>query len=178
MNANNIKERYSLPSNPSEAMMQLAKVLKTPFHKLVGNKEKIVLTMSGVILYRHLNRLDKLLVMKMIHELSHPPLRNELIIKCLDPLINPPWAEWSLTNSELKAVLSFHNQLNRWSSILGANPGAYGIGGSVWSIAKQGASTGNVAVLLASIVLIGIHEFSYSETQKYANELERRKVLN
>lgn len=178
MNTNKVNLRYSLPNNATEAMKKLAKLLKVPTHKLIGDKEKIVVTMSGVILYRHLNRLDRMSVMKMIQGLSHPQLQNELRVKCLDPLINPQWAEWSLTNEELKEVLDFHNQLNRWSSLLGANPGAYGVGGSIWSIAKQGASTGNVAVLMASLILIGVHEFSFNETQKYSNELERRKVLN
>mgnify|MGYP006999714719 CR=1 FL=1 len=170
--------RYSLPKNSSEAMRKLAEILKVPTHKLIGDKDQIVMTMSGVILYRQLNRLDKMSVMRMIQDLSYPQLQNELRVKCLDSVVKPQWAEWSLTNEELKEVLDFHNQLNRWSSLLGANPGAYGVGGSVWSIAKQGASTGNVTVLIASLILIGAHEFSYSETQKYSNELERRKVLN
>lgn len=178
MNKQKVNLRYSLPNNVAEAMKDLAIILKVPTHKLVGNKEKIVVAMSGVIIYRHLNRLDKMSVMQMIQDLSHPQLQNELRIKCLEPLINPQWAEWSLTNEELKEVLDFHNGLNRWSSLLGANPGAYGVGGSVWSIAKQGASTGNIAVLIASLMLIGLHEFSYNETQKYNGELERRKVLN
>jgi hypothetical protein len=178
MSTNEVKSRYSLPNNATEALKSLAEVLKIPTHKLIGDKERIVITMSGVILYRHLNRRDKMSVMQMIQDLSHPPLQNELRVKCLDSIVNPKWAEWSLTNEELKEVLDFHNEFNRWSSLLGANPGAYGVGGSVWSIAKTGASKGNVVVLIASLMLIGVHEFSFKETQKYSNELERRKVLN
>jgi len=178
MNTKQVNLRYSLPNNSNEAIKYLANILKIPSHKLVGDNDKIVIAMSGAILYRHLNRLDKMSVMKMIQNLSHPQLQNELRVKCLDPFVNPQWAEWSLTNEELKEVLDFHNQLNRWSSLLGANPGAYGVGGSVWSIVKQGASTGNKTVLIASLILMGIHEFSYNETQKYSNELERRKIIN
>ncbi|MBH0059477.1 hypothetical protein I6F65_21330 [Pseudoalteromonas sp. SWXJZ94C] len=159
-------------------MRKLAEILAVPTHKLVGDEDQIVMTMSGVILYRHLNRLDKISVMGMIQDLSYPQLRNELRVKCLDSLVNPQWAEWSLTNEELKEALDFHNQLNRWSSLLGGNPGVYGVAGSVWIIIKQGASTKNVTVLVASVILFGVHEFSYSELQKYSNELERRKVLN
>lgn len=174
----NINVRYDLPRSKTEAVKKLAVILKVPSHKLIGDESEIVTAMAGTILYRHLERLDKMSVMQKIQTLSHPQLLTELKIKCLDSLVNPQWAEWSLTNNELKELLDFHNQLNRWSSLLGANPGAYGVGGSAWSIIKQGASTGNTIVLIASIMLIGLHEFSYSETQKYSAELERRKVIN
>ena len=82
-----------------------------------------------------------------------------------------------MVNEELQSAVDFHNDINRISSVIRGNPGAYGIGGAAWSIIKQGASTGNIAVLAASIALIGIHEFSYSETQKYSAELDRRKTL-
>ncbi|WP_018694161.1 hypothetical protein [Algicola sagamiensis] len=178
MNKISVSVRYSLPKNKKEAMNQLAKILKVPTHKLNGDEEKIVIAMSGTILYRHLDRLNKMSVIQKIQDLSDLDLAVDLRIKCLDSLVKPQWAEWSLTNDELKEVLDFHNQLNRWSSILGANPGAYGVGGAAWDIVKNGASTGNIGVLIASIVIIGVHEFSYNETQKYSNELERRKVLN
>ncbi len=37
--------------------------------------------------------------------------------------------------------------------------------------------TGNVVVLICSIALMGIHEFSYRETQKYSNELAAREEV-
>jgi len=169
---------YDLPKNPNDAVQKLAHILKIPTYKLIGDPNKIVTAMAGTILYRHLSRLDKMSAMKQIKNLDHPQLQSELSIKCLDVMVNPQWAEWSLSNSELIEILNFHNQLNRWSSVLGANPGAYGVGGASWSIIKQGSSTGNIAVLIASIILIGLHEFSYNETQKYSTELERRKVFN
>jgi len=73
--------------------------------------------------------------------------------------------------------LGFHNELNRLSSLVGGNPGGYGIGASVWSLIKQGKSTKNIAVLVTSLVIMGLHEFSYSETKKYSTELERRKGI-
>ena len=84
MNKNKVSLRYSLPNNATEAMKKLVQVLKVPSHKLVGENDKIVLAMSGVILYRHLDRLDKMSVMKMIEALSYPQLVNELRVKCLD----------------------------------------------------------------------------------------------
>jgi len=166
---------YKLPSNEADAVKSLAKILNIPQHLVQGDPVKVSQAMSGTIMYRQLGRNARQQAMAIIHSLSNGPLKSCLITRCTDVLVNPQWGEWSLTTEELTEILKFHNDFNRWSSILGANPGAYGAGGAAWSIIKQGASSGNVAVLIASIALVGIHEFSYSEMQKYTAELERRK---
>lgn len=165
---------YNLPKNEKDALNYLAKILNVPVHHMKGDSLKISRAMSGTLMYRQLDRFKRREVMQSIHELQNGHLKSILIMRCTDVLVNPQWGEWSLTKEELNKLLSFHNDLNRWSSLLGANPGAYGIGGSAWSIIKQGVSTGNVVVLICSIALMGIHEFSYRETQKYSNELGRR----
>lgn len=138
MNLSHVEARYSLPKRKSDAVKVLSSILEIPTHKLTGNQEAILIAMAGTIMYRHLNRLDKIAVMKSIESLSNPYLQEDLRGKCVLPTANPKWAAWSLTTSELEDVLKFHDQFNRWSSVLGANPGAYGVSGSVWSIAKQG----------------------------------------
>ncbi|MBV1870956.1 MAG: hypothetical protein KUG83_00260 [Gammaproteobacteria bacterium] len=159
-------------------MIELAKVLDLPKSSLHGNPDLIVASMAGTILYRHLNRLDRVNVIQTIKMLASFELQSELISRCLDVLINPQWGEWSLKNNELNSIVEFHDDLNRWSGVMGGNPGAYGVAGASWSIIKQGAFTGNMAVLAASVILVGIHEFSYQETQRYTKEIERRKTLN
>ncbi|TOB32477.1 hypothetical protein CGK08_22095, partial [Vibrio parahaemolyticus] len=159
--------------NQADALKSLAKILNIPLHLVQGDPVKVSQAMSGTIMYRQLDRNARQQVMAIIHGLSSGPLKSCLITRCTDVLVNPQWGEWSLTTEELTEILKFHNDFNRWSSILGANPGAYGAGGAAWSIIKQGASSGNIAVLIASIALVGIHEFSYSEMQKYTAELER-----
>ncbi|MCJ8350953.1 hypothetical protein [Moritella sp.] len=177
MTQDNISLRYALPSNNIDAMKKLAVILNIMPHKLVGDENEIVTAMIGCILYRHLDRFDQMSVMKKVIGLSHGPLKSVLQVKCLDSKVNPQWAEWSLTNEELTEILGFHNELNRLSSLVGGNPGGYGIGASVWSLIKQGKSTKNIAVLVTSLVIMGLHEFSYSETKKYSAELERRKGI-
>ncbi len=95
-----------------------------------GDSLKISKAMSGTLMYRQLDRLKRREVMQSIHELQNGHLKSILIMRCTDVLVNPQWWEWTLTKEELNKLLSFHNDLNRWSSLLGANPGAYGIGGS------------------------------------------------
>lgn len=151
------------------------KILNIPQHLVQGDPVKVSQAMSGTIMYRQLDRIARQQAMAIVHSLSRGPLKSCLITRCTDVLVNPQWGEWSLTTEELTEILIFHNDFNRWSSILGANPGAYGAGGPAWSIIKQGVSSGNIAVLIASIALVEIHEFSYSEMQKYTAELERRK---
>ena len=166
---------YELPRSNIDALNKLAIVLNIPKHHIQGDPILIAQSMAGTILYRSLDRPSKQQVMRLITQLSSGHLKSILITRCTDVLVNPQWGEWSLTTSELKELLQFHNRFNRFSSIIGGNPGAYGVSGSAWSIIKQGASAGNTVVLIVSIALIGIHEFSYRETQKYTSELERRK---
>ena len=165
---------YNLPKNEKEALHYLAKILNIPAHHLKGDTVKISKAMAGTLMYRQLDRIKRMEVIQLIHSLQNNHLKSILIVKCTDVLVNPQWGEWSLTKEELTKLLSFHNNLNRWSSLLGANPGAYGIGGSAWSIIKQGTGKGNIIVLIGSIALMGIHEFSYKESQKYSNEQGRR----
>ena len=165
---------YNLPKNEREALNYLAKILNVPARHVKGDAVKISKALAGTLMYRQLDRIKRREVIQSIHSLQNGHLKSILFVKCTDVLVNPQWGEWSLTNEELTKLLSFHNALNRWSSLLGANPGAYGIGGSAWSIIKQGAGTGNIVVLICSIALMGVHEFSYRETQKYSNELGRR----
>lgn len=166
---------YLLPKSENEALVQLGQVLRMQTEKLKGEPRTVIIALSGTILYRHLDRLNKSSVLELIHALGHGPLKEELITKCVDSLINAQWTEWSLTTQKLEEIINFHNTANRISGTLGANPGAYGVGGSAWSIIKQGASKGNIAVLAASIAIMGLHEFSYRETQRYTIELDRRK---
>jgi hypothetical protein len=166
--------RYNLPKNNTEAVRYLSNILNIPLHLAQGDASKISLAMAGTIMYRQLDRQSRQQAMLSIHQLEHNQLKSSLISKCTDALINPQWAEWSLTNEELAELLKFHNQFNRWSSIVGANPGLYGTAGSAWMIIKNGASSENLATLIASIALVGVHELSHYETHKYSNELERR----
>lgn len=175
--ADKIRSHYQLPKTDNDAMRYLADILDIPMHYLNGDGSKIVAAMAGTVLYRHLDQRGKVGVMTAIRQLKYGPLQSRLVGKCTDSIVNAQWAEWSLTSEELEGILHYHNEFNRWSSILGANPGAYGVGASVWGIIQQGLTKGNLIVLSVSFILIGIHEFSYQETQKYSKELERRKTF-
>lgn len=182
--------RYSLPKTDKEGIAFLAKILNIPAHYLKGNEQRIIQALAATILYRELDRLQKIEAMRLIRSLSHPQLISILISRCTDVLVKPQWGEWSLTNEELREILQFHGSINLISSRVGGNPGAYGVGGAAWAIIKEGskaekgtplkervkigATPKRVGALIVSIILMGLHEFSLSETTKYANELERR----
>ncbi len=64
--------------------------------------------MSGVILYRHLNRNQKTEAMSLIRQIGkkNKPLEGQLVNLILNTSINPQWGVWSLNNDEL---LNDHN---------------------------------------------------------------------
>lgn len=65
--------------------------------------------MAGTILYRHLNRLDRMNVVQTIKMLASFELQSEPISRCLDVLVNPLWGEWPLKNNELNSIVEFHD---------------------------------------------------------------------
>ena len=103
-------------------MIELAKVLDLPKSSLHGNPDFIVASMAGTILYRHLNRLDRVNVIQAIKMLASLELQSELISRCLDVLINPQWGEWSLKNNELNSIVEFHDDHQSMVRCSGGEP--------------------------------------------------------
>ena len=62
-----------------EALPVLAKTLGIAEHKLQGDSNRIAASMTGTILYRHLDRNDRYSVMQMINSLGSGQLKSELI---------------------------------------------------------------------------------------------------
>lgn len=100
---------YTFPKTTQGQLDLLADVLEIPRYMVKDGDEAMLDAMVGTILYRHLDRHQKMFAMKSIRELESRPLMGQLVNKATTPaLVNPKWGMWSLTNDEL---LSFQGNM-------------------------------------------------------------------
>lgn len=172
------KTPYIFPQKTKASLLFLSEILNIPASKVAKGSDAHLEAMCGTILYRHLNQPQRDNIMALMYSLGDRELTGMLIGRVLNAtFINPHWHKWSLSYEEIVRALKGHNQFNRLSSLLGANPGAYGLGAAAWSIWKARGVTAiarNIWVAAACVILIGLHEFSNSETNKLNQELSRR----
>lgn len=169
---------YETPYSQRDAARKLADVIGIPQGTVPQEADfnQVVAAMAGVILYRHIGIHQRREVMETIQqfETTHRAFYGQLQGKIAMIIVQPRWEKWSLTNEELQQIVDFHRSLGRISSIAGVNPGAAGVGGTVWTMIKQGAKSGNIAGFVASVALVGLGEASYQTGENAAAELGRR----
>lgn len=169
---------YETPESQKEAALMLAEVIDLPERIVPKDTDynQVVAAMAGLVLYRHLETHQRREVMLTIEQFknSHRPFYGQLQGKIALIIAQPRWETWSLTTEELEGIVEFHRSFGRFSTLAGINPGAYGVGASVWQIIVHGATKGNVVGFAASTILVGIGEASHSTGEAAQSELERR----
>lgn len=169
---------YETPESQKEAALMLADIIDIPEGVVPKDADynQVVAAMAGLVLYRHLDTHQKREVMQTIDQFknSHRPFYGQLQGKVALVIAQPRWERWSLTNEELEEIVAFHRSFGRFSTVAGINPGAYGVGASVWQMIAQGATKGNVVGFAASAILVGIGEASHSTSEAAYRELESR----
>lgn len=166
---------YNLPNNRKEQLRALSQVVGIPLSFVENGGEKEVDALCGAILYRHLDRHQRIEAMSLIRGLSNRPLMGKLISVALEPtFINKEWGVWSFTTEELLADQNFHQQADNLASYIGI--GASAISGKdlihkVWKEKKL--SKGG----LVTFVIWGVVLFNKSELSKVNDEIKRRSSL-
>jgi len=129
-----------------------------------------------MILYRHLDRIQRIEAMKLIRSLSSRALMGHIITKTLDTtFINPQWGIWSLSNKELLKDVNFHSNLDSFASYVGI--GSSMLAGKdlikeIWSMKKMGKKHWVLIVIWGGVV------FNKVELNKAQSELSHRQSLN
>ncbi|WP_425641977.1 hypothetical protein ACPUEK_01005 [Marinomonas gallaica] len=179
------KLRYPTFENNKDLIRSLGDVLGIPasITDTVSNQEKCASAMSGVIMYRQLNRIEKMEVMRLIRSIESKKLVEKLIEKVTDVIVQPKWGLWSLSNEELQDLIDFHSEFGEWSNLLGVNPGAYGVAASGWGLIKKtragmtgAALRSNKVGLIVSVALMGISLISADQLKRSSIERERRRI--
>ena len=95
-----------------------------------------------MILYRHLNRQQRIEAMTTIRFVQNKALMGTLITKTLDTtFVNPQWGVWSLNTQELQNDIEFHSSIDSLAGYVGV--GASVLGGkdfikNIWSQKRMG----------------------------------------
>tara|TARA_R110002012_G_scaffold299016_1_gene497759 strand:+ start:573 stop:1160 length:588 start_codon:yes stop_codon:yes gene_type:complete len=169
---------YEAPQNQKQAANRLAEIIGIPEPVIPRDADYnlVVASMAGLILYRHIETHQQREVMRLIDQFkdSHRPFYGQLLGKVALIVAQPRWEKWSLTNQELQSIVDFHRSFGRFSTVVGANPGAYGAGASVWQMIKHGMTKGNIVGFAASVVLVGLGEASHSTGESASRELQER----
>jgi hypothetical protein len=173
---NKSKLPYILPKNLPEQLRFLAKITNIPFSFVKDGGQLELEAMSGVILYRHLNQVQKMEAMSLIRNVGKKSrlLEGRLVNLILNISVNPQWGVWSLSNDELLNDLNFHNIINDYAGFIGLTASAAGaktIIQKVWQTKKM--TRGGVATL----VLWGALYFNNSELGKARKEIANRSQL-
>ncbi|EJL6401241.1 hypothetical protein NMR73_004335 [Vibrio navarrensis] len=167
---------YVLPQNSQSQLQFLAKVTNISSNLISNCSEIEVEAIAAMILYRHLNRQQRLEAMALIRSVQNRALMGVLISKVLDTtFVNPQWGIWSLSNSELSQDISFHENIDSFSGYVGV--GASILGGKdmikdIWSLKKMGKKN------WITIVIWGCIYFNKTELSKAKSELNNRTQLN
>ncbi|PCM43466.1 hypothetical protein [Marinobacter sp. ANT_B65] len=169
---------YETPERMSEAAFKLANIIGISKALIPRDTDynRVVASLAGIILYRHLDGSRRREVMEMVHSFStsHRAFCGQMEGKIANILVQARWEKWSLTNRELEEIVEAHRKFGRLSSVVGANPGAYGVGAATWSIIKHGASTGGIVGFAVSVILVGVGEASYQQGESASAELQSR----
>ena len=108
---------YNIPADINKQIAKLSKVIGIPSYLMQGRGGKGVQILCGVIIYRHLGRLQKHQVMKLIHNTNEPRIIGKLTEKIVDTVANPNWGLWSLTNKELETRRDFHRVIDTYMAL-------------------------------------------------------------
>jgi hypothetical protein len=165
---------YQLPVSSESQITYLANILELPQHLVSGKGQKVKEAMAAVIMYRHLDRLQKYQAMELIHSIPDRRLLGKLVEKIGDTQVNPQWGVWSLSNSELLQDKKFHDTINTYASWLGLTVSAIGtkeILQEIWT--KRRISRGG----WVNVVVWGSLLFNAQELNKANAEILRRSSI-
>jgi len=166
---------YNVPHNTQMAVIELSKVIGIPINYKLIRDEQYVTLLSGIILYRHLDRLEREDVMARIYQLEDRRLQGKLVDIVTQNIVNPLAGMWSMSDKEINEYLSVNKEILDWFTIAGINPGAVGVAQGTWEAIKTGGKGGGLMIAI-SLVMLGINYGISKEADALQNELDKRRV--
>lgn len=160
---------YHLPKTESGRIEFLCRLLDFSCGKLAPYSKEIALqTLTGIVVYHHMERLDKIRFMEFLHLNLRGVALGAAVGKITDPLVNPHWGLWSISTEKLHSDLLF---LESISTLLGMAGAGFTVK-DLYKTAKNPRS-GN-AVL--TVLIWGFYFNHESSRQAIQRELNRRAL--
>ena len=167
---------YVLPGSTTQKLNKLRKITSLPLNLLNGAGEKEVEAICYMILFRHLNHVQRGEAMKRFHSLSNRALMGALITRSLDTtFVNAQWGIWSLTNEELRQDINLHRKITKYASAIGISSSAIG----AKDLTKKILARKQMGLKhWATLVIWGCILFNDNELSKAETEHNHRSTLN
>lgn len=166
---------YNLPNTEQEQLEYLADIVKIPKGLIKNGSQSDINAICATILYRHLDRNQKMDAMAIIKGLKNQSLGTKLVDKVLHTnYINPQWGIWSLTNEELLEDQALHSIIDTYASVIGLGMSALSTKDLVKKLWNQRKFTRGG---LVTIVLWGTLIFNKAELHKANKEVLNRSKL-
>ncbi|MGI2897280.1 hypothetical protein, partial [Vibrio alginolyticus] len=111
---------YSEQTLKAEPVVQLAVLtgLDADLNFIRNNREKVLPIITGVILYRQLNRRDQRKVLEQAQALGNSKFFGKIQMLVAQSIAKPMWNPWSLSDGELRQYFNTHkavaNFLSTW----------------------------------------------------------------
>ncbi|MDN3682225.1 hypothetical protein QWZ04_18140 [Vibrio tapetis subsp. quintayensis] len=166
---------YTLPRTTNEQLKTLSRITSIPSNLLMNAGHLEVEAISSMVLYRHMNRLQRIEAMRLIRSVPSRALMGKIISKTLDTTyVNPQWGIWSLSNEELKKDIALHSTIDSFAGYIGV--GASALSGKdlvkdLLSLKRMGKKH------WVTVVIWGCIYFNKSELNKARDELDNRTTL-
>jgi len=170
-----------LPSSTSGIVDELAKIMRIDLHHATKKDDYTMRVLTGVVMYRHLEKHQQMKVIEMIRNEEHIAHADwwELTSRCTDVLLQPRWWLWSLTTEELESIIKDQERTAAIFSFLGYGASVSSVGDFVQSVRKnlkEGKSpfkgqSKNIAIFLVAT------SWSYLNAKQLSNskeEMDRR----
>ncbi|MCS0163287.1 hypothetical protein [Vibrio alginolyticus] len=95
---------YSEQTLKAEPVVQLAVLtgLDADLNFIRNNREKVLPIITGVILYRQLNRRDQRKVLEQAQALGNSKFFGKIQMLVAQSIAKPMWNPWSLSDGELR----------------------------------------------------------------------------
>lgn len=173
----NIKDLpYSFPKTQQGQLDLLAEVLDIPNHRVKGAGETEIDAMVATILYRHLDRHQRIHAIKSIRQVKNGPLMGSLLEKAINPIhINSNWGIWSLTNEELLASQSSMQNLDDIATTVGLGLSGLSVNDLIKDYNKNKIIKPKHII---TVVIMGIVFINNNNLNKANTEIKRRSVIN
>lgn len=167
---------YHLPKNTSAQLKKLSQITSIPSNLLINGGQQEVEAICYMILYRHLNHIQRRQAMIAMRSVQNKALVGELIKRTLDTtFVNPKWGVWSLSNDELLKEIKFHSTLDNIVSGVGFGASGLSIKELISKIMHQKSMN---KANWVTIIIWGCIFYNKYQLHKVESEKDHRSTLN
>jgi len=153
----------TVPSDVKGAINAIIQIMDIDLVPQTPRTEETLVLLCGVLLYRHIDRFQKMKIMEMLHnpDVVAPVDGAELHDLIVGVLVQPRWHLWSLSTEELADLLKDQETAVKLLGLLGYSVSASTLGAAISEILKKkkfaGAAHIFVLTLIAHFAVIKQH---------------------